>query len=76
MMTAVEASKLLDKEGFLPFHYLTKNRTSYDGVVRVNVRVIDVRNSYGNDQVRVTPIAGQGSLWVNLDRVRFDESPA
>jgi hypothetical protein len=35
----------------------------------VNVRITDVRSAFGRIDVKVTPIAGIGETWVNVNRV-------
>lgn len=35
----------------------------------VAVRITDVRSAFGRIDVRVTPIAGHGDTWVNVNRV-------
>ena len=37
--------------------------------MRVKVRVIDSRKSFGRDDVLVTPVAGDGEQWVDLTRL-------
>jgi hypothetical protein len=35
----------------------------------VAVRITDVRSAFGRIDVRVTPVAGHGDTWVNVNRV-------
>jgi hypothetical protein len=34
------------------------------------VTVTDVKSVYGTDRLEVSPVGGNGSAWVNADRVR------
>lgn len=38
--------------------------------VWMDVTITDLRTSYGQVQALVTPVAGKGSMWVNLDSVK------
>ena len=40
------------------------------GEIAVLCEVRDVKTSYGNIRLFVTPVAGSGSAWVELSRVR------
>jgi len=44
---------------------LTINSLTFD------VQIVDFKNSYGTDRVRVKPVAGTGETWVNLDSVKL-----
>lgn len=35
--------------------------------MQVEVSIIDVKEAYGNIRVRIMPVSGDGSKWVNLD---------
>jgi hypothetical protein len=37
------------------------------------VRVLDTKTAYGADRVLVTPVAGSGEAWVNVESVVFDD---
>lgn len=43
-------------------------RLEADGF-RFNVKIKDVRNRYGNLDVLVTPMAGDGEKWVSVHRI-------
>jgi hypothetical protein len=62
-MTAKEQSEAIEKrttdgEGFIQFDKL-----------RVKVKVIDSRESFGRDYVLVQPVSGSGEQWVDLTRL-------
>ena len=62
-MTAQEQKKAIEDRtvngvGFVQFDKM-----------RVKVRVIDSRKSFGRDDVLVTPVAGDGEQWVDLTRL-------
>jgi hypothetical protein len=40
-----------------------------EGSLRIHVRILDSRVSYGRDQYYVTPVAGDGEKWVDALRV-------
>lgn len=54
MKTASETVKLLGSENF---------RVLLGGL-RVDVRIVDVKVSYGRTRYLVTPLSGVGSVWV------------
>lgn len=58
--TAVEA-RTIDGEGYIQLDKM-----------KVKVKVIDARKSYGRDDVLVTPVSGSGSQWVDLTRLHKD----
>ena len=39
------------------------------GGLTVRVRISDVKQAYGNIRYLVTPLAGEGSVWVDSNRV-------
>jgi len=41
-----------------------KKGTITAGGLRVNVKVLDVKQSYGRDRYLVTPLSGTGEVWV------------
>ena len=43
--------------------YLNKSGTVFVGGLTVDVKVIDVKISYGRERFRVTPIKGKGEIW-------------
>ena len=55
--TAIDG-RTINGEGFIKFDKL-----------RVKVRVIDARKSYGRDDVLVTPVGGSGEQWIDLTRL-------
>lgn len=61
-MTAQEAISILNS-------YATINQ----GGLTVNVRITDVKQSYGVIRYQVTPISGFGSIWVDATRVNLGE---
>lgn len=42
------------------------------GGIQVPVTITDVKEAFGRTDVLVTPIAGEGVVWVSLDRVTLD----
>lgn len=57
-MSAAALAPYIGREGLLPL----------DGI-RIVVVVIDARYRFGTMDLRVTPEAGDGSRWVEADRV-------
>lgn len=39
----------------------------------VEVRVVDTRSQFGRVDVRISPVAGSGSMWVSLDNLATEE---
>ncbi|KLL09883.1 MULTISPECIES: hypothetical protein [Protofrankia] len=39
------------------------------GGIVIEVRIIDVKWSYGQQRAQVTPVAGSGEQWVQCDRL-------
>lgn len=58
-MTAAEAAKLIDTFASLRIEDLT-----------IDVRIMDVRESFGRTDYKIAPINGQGEQWVSADRVQ------
>lgn len=50
---------------------LGKNAVIILSGMKVNVTILDVRNSYGNIHVYITPHSGEGSTWVDMSRIRL-----
>ncbi len=61
-MTAVEAARIVGKVG----------RVSREGL-GVEVRILDVKESYGRTRYLVTPVAGTGAVWVEYVRLENEE---
>lgn len=40
--------------------------------LRINIKILDVKMSYGNELVKITPLNGWGEKWVRLDRVTLE----
>lgn len=59
MTTVKDLAPLLGMAGWL----------GVEGGLNVEVQVTDVRVTFGQIQVEVTPIAGHGSTWVMRDRL-------
>ena len=36
------------------------------------VRIVDTRQIYGRDEVKITPVNGTGSRWVNINKLSED----
>jgi hypothetical protein len=66
-MTAKEQAQAVSErtkgtnEGFINF----------DGL-KVKVKVIDSRKSFGRDDVLITPIAGSGEKWIDLNSLQAE----
>lgn len=41
--------------------------------LRVRIGVLDAKRAFGHIRVLITPMAGTGEQWVNLDRVTLEE---
>jgi len=50
-----------------------KTGTMMHGGLTIQVKISDVRELWGRLQALVSPVAGSGSVWVMVDRVRVDE---
>ncbi len=37
--------------------------------LRINVKVLDAKLSYGNERYLITPLDGSGTIWVNQQSV-------
>ena len=48
-------------EGFIQFDQM-----------KIKVKVLDARKSYGRDDVKVTPVEGSGEQWIDLTRLHRD----
>jgi hypothetical protein len=38
--------------------------------VYMSVKILDMRLSYGNVQAQITPVAGEGEMWVQLGSIK------
>ena len=63
-MTENEMARLIDVECLLPFG--GKN------TLEIKASILDVRHIYGDTQVKLEPIAGNGFAWVSLSSVRME----
>lgn len=52
-MNAKESIAMIGKKGTITI-----------GGLRINVKITDVKNKYGHDRWFVTPISGEGEVWV------------
>lgn len=43
----------------------------YAGGLTINVKVLDVKTSYGNLRYLVTPLSGSNEVWVNDSSLHF-----
>jgi hypothetical protein len=66
-MTAKQQAELIGKTG----HIITESRRDSVGL-SVDVRIVDVRQAYGKTQFQITPLSGNGLVWI--DDFRFTES--
>jgi hypothetical protein len=41
-----------------------KKATIWAGGLKVNVKILDFKSSYGHDRYKVTPVSGEGEVWV------------
>jgi hypothetical protein len=39
----------------------------------IDVTVLDAKHSYGNLRYLVSPISGNGEIWINASRVKLEE---
>lgn len=44
--------------------YVGKKATVVIGGLKVEVKIVDVKNSYGRTRYQITPVAGAGQVWV------------
>ena len=44
-----------------------------NGVVKVEVEVIDSKTAYGRKMCQITPVRGEGKVWVNQDKVIIEK---
>lgn len=44
--------------------YVGKKATVDMGGLTVEVKIVDVKKSYGRDRYLITPVAGKGEVWV------------
>jgi len=61
-MTATEMAKLIKRTG----SYWVLD-------MKIAIRVVDARMRFGDLDVRIAPIAGEGSTWVRRDSIQLDE---
>jgi hypothetical protein len=60
-MTANELAKAIGQTGSILIDSL-----------RVSVRILDGKVSYGNPRYLITPVSGTGEQWVSADRVKIE----
>lgn len=65
-MTASESLKFIGREGSI----MTEGRKETQ--LLVNVRITDVRVAFGKVQYQITPLSGNGLVWI--DDFRFTET--
>lgn len=63
-MTAAELTELVGRSGVW--------RTIGD-CLKIRIKTLDARQSYGRVDVRITPEAGNGEAWVDSDFVTLDK---
>lgn len=51
--------------------YIGKQAMIQYGTLSVLVNITDAKNSYGQDRLQITPVAGSGATWVNLSSLMF-----
>ncbi len=51
--------------------YLGKQGRIVLNSLSVEVTISDIRNRYGNVDVRISPIKGSGDVWVRADRIKL-----
>ncbi len=49
-----------------------KKATIRMGGLTVQVKILDYKNSYGNDRWLVTPVAGEDEVWV--EQIKIDKN--
>jgi hypothetical protein len=52
-------------------HMLNSYATIDMNGVRINVEIVDVKRSYGNERFLITPISGNGEVWVDSGRCKL-----
>jgi hypothetical protein len=62
-LTATQAAALVGKLAILDAH-------ASAGVMRFEVRIVDVKTAYGCTRFLVEPVAGSGRQWVGAERVK------
>jgi hypothetical protein len=62
-MTTSQSSELIGKTGTL----MTR-----DGLL-FTVKIVDVKNSYGIDRLKISPVSGSGETWVNATSLIIQE---
>ena len=45
---------------------INKKATIHAGGLKVNVKILDFKSSYGHDRYLVTPLSGEGKVWVEI----------
>lgn len=43
-----------------------------EGDLTIQVEIINMKQAYGNMRALITPLAGMGETWVNLDRITLE----
>jgi hypothetical protein len=44
--------------------YVGKKAVVSLGGLKIEVKVLDVKNSYGRTRYQITPVSGEGQIWV------------
>lgn len=70
---ATRTAELLGLQGWIDIDLAPGKETS--AVLAVMVRVTGYRRAYGREEVQVTPVAGGGTAWKSLPKVRFVSVP-
>jgi len=63
-MTIVEMANLVGRKALI--------RMGGKNTLEIEVSIVDVRQSWGDTQVKLEPIAGNGFAWVSLSSVRME----
>jgi|TARA_R110000737_G_scaffold83245_2_gene115688 hypothetical protein len=63
-MTIVEMANLVGRKALI--------RMGGKNTLEIEVSIVDVRQSWGDTQVKLEPIAGNGFAWMALSSVRME----
>ena len=56
--------------------YKGKKGQIIENNLNINVKILDARTRYGHLDLKVTPLAGRGEVWVERKNIQIDNDPA
>lgn len=56
--------------------YKGKKGRIVENNLTINVKILEARTRYGHLDLKVTPIAGEGQVWVERKSIQIDKDPA